>query len=246
MGTSGGGNFRNGGGGGGGGGAPGNDFYQSSFLPAPPPSMTASQNGMNGSTTSSQQTHPQYYMPPPAASVDEDYDNEPPLHEELGINIPSVLAKAKAVANPFSKIDSSFADEADMTGPVVLGVLLGFAHMFQKKVQFSVIYSQMIVGCLSVYFIFNLMSTHGIDLYRSTSVLGYSLLPIVILSFLAPIKFYKPLAFLLAPIATACILWSSATATKIFVAVLSLQDQFWLVFYPLALVYTSFVIITIF
>lgn len=230
--------------GGGGGNAPANDFYQSSFMSAPMPGM-APQNGMNGSTmaTQQQQQPAQYYMPPPPATLDEDYDNEPPLHEELGINIPSVLSKARAVANPFSKIDSSFADEADMTGPVVLGVLLGFAHMFQKKVQFGVIYSQMIVGCLSVYFIFNLISTHGIDLYRSTSVLGYSLLPIVILSFLAPIK---PLAFLLAPIATACILWSSTTATKIFVAVLSLQDQFWLVFYPLALLYTSFVIITIF
>jgi len=218
------------------GGGGGNDFYQSSFVSQP-------QQPGNGN----------YYVPPPAPAPsaatlgdDEDYENEPPLHEELGINIGAVLRKARTVANPFSKIDNTFADDADMTGPVLLWVLLGLAHMFQKKVQFSIIYSQMIVGCLSVYFIFNLMSSRGIDLYRSTSVVGYSLLPIVVLSFLAPIKYTKALKFLLAPMATACILWSSTTATKIFVAVLELQDQFWLVFYPIALLYTSFVIITIF
>jgi len=225
---------QDGGRGGGGGGA--NEFYQSSFV--------AQQRG-GGSA-------PNYYVPPPAPAaststlIEEDYENEPPLHEELGINIGAVLRKARAVANPFSKIDNTFVDDADMTGPVLLWVLLGLAHTFQKKVQFSIIYSQMIVGCLSVYFIFNLMSSRGIDLYRSTSVVGYSLLPIVVLSFLAPIKYYKALRFLLAPMATACILWSSTTATKIFVAVLELQDQFWLVFYPIALLYTSFVIITIF
>jgi len=222
-----------------------NEFYQSSFVSTAPYNNTV-------------QTQPgRPYMPPPTSSqpphphasgvdMSADYENEPPLLEELGINIGAVVNKARTVANPFSKIDSSFADDADMTGPVVLGILLGFAHMFQKKVQFSVIYSQMIVGCLSVYFIFNLMSTRGIDLYRSTSVLGYSLLPIVILSFLAPIKYMGSLRFLLAPVATACIIWSSSTATKIFVAVLQLQHQFWLIFYPIALLYTSFVIITIF
>ena len=39
-----------------------------------------------------------------------------------------------------------------------------------------------VVGVLSIYGILNVMSENGIDLYRAASVLGYSLLPMVILS----------------------------------------------------------------
>jgi hypothetical protein len=41
------------------------------------------------------------------------------------------------------------------------------------------------VGCLSVLGILNLMSEGGIDGYRTASVLGYSLLPMVMLSILS-------------------------------------------------------------
>lgn len=237
------------------GGAPGgappmhthNDFYQSSFITPGAGRDGGAGGGMGGAGGGGMAPQQQMNNPPPAyIPPEEDYANEPPLLEELGINIGSVISKAKCVANPFSTIPATFADDADMTGPVLLGVLLGFAHMVQQKMQFGVIYSQMIVGCLSVYFIFNLMSERGIDLYRSVSVLGYSLLPIVILSILAPLKRFATLRFLLFPLASGCVVWSSATAAKIFVAVLDLQEQFWLVFYPLALLYSSFVIITVF
>ena len=38
------------------------------------------------------------------------------------------------------------------------------------------------LGCVSVYMILNLMSETGIDGYRTASVLGYCLLPMVLLS----------------------------------------------------------------
>lgn len=210
-------------------------FYQTSY--APP------QGNQNGGINDSASGNNQYYMPPQQSTTT--FDDEPPLLEELGINVPSVVAKARAVANPFSHIDSSFADEADMTGPVFFCLLLGFLLLLQRKVQFSVIYGQAIVGCLAVYFVFNLMSQRGIDLYRSTSILGYALLPMVLLSFFAifiPLK-VKALTIILGG---GCIFWSTTTATKIFVAVLSMHDQFWLVWYPLALLYTSFAFITVF
>jgi hypothetical protein len=37
------------------------------------------------------------------------------------------------------------------------------------------------LGVLSMYIILNLMSAHRIDGYRTASVLGYSLLPMVLL-----------------------------------------------------------------
>ncbi len=231
--------FRNGGGGG------ADGFYQSSFVAG------GGLGGGGGAGTAQNVSgsggapvpESQYYMPTPQ-DVGENFDNEPPLLEELGINIPAVLKKAKAVANPFSKIDSTFADDADMTGPVALFLLLGCALLvFQRKVQFGVIYALATVGCIAIYIIFNLMSLRGIDLYRSTSILGYSLMPIVMLSFFAPMKYFR---WFVGLTGSACILWSTTTATKIFVAVLSMQDQFWLVFYPLALLYTSFAFITVF
>lgn len=215
----------------------GGGFYQSSYGP-PQGSNTL---GMNGSMNGSDQ---QYYMQTPQQSTTT-FEDEPPLLEELGINVPAVIAKVRAVANPFSRIDSSFADEADMTGPVCLCLLLGCLLLLQRKFQFGVIYGQAIVGCLAVYFVFNVMSQRGIDLYRSTSILGYSLLPMVILSFFAvflPLNI-KALGIVLGG---GCIFWSTTTATKIFVAVLALHDQFWLVWYPLALLYTSFAFITVF
>lgn len=222
--------------------APPGDFYQTSYGPSPgqpaPPNMAAANGGAAPNDA-------QYYMAPPSQSTTS-FEDEPPLLEELGINMPAVIAKARLVANPFSKIDSTFADDADMTGPLLLCLALGFLHLLQRKVQFSVIYSQATVGCLAVYLVFNLMSNSGIDLYRSTSILGYALLPMVLLSFLAallPVKSVRPLA---AALGGSCIFWSSTTATKIFVAVLGMDDQFWLVWYPLALLYSSFAIITVF
>lgn len=214
-------------------------FYQSSYGP---PQGTANGVGMQSATSA---TDPQYYMPP-SQQATTSFDDEPPLLEELGINVHAVIAKAKTVANPFSSIDSSFADEADMTGPVFLCLLLASLLLLQGKVQFGFIYGQATVGCLAVYFVFNLMSQSGIDLYRSTSILGYSMLPMVILSFFAifpPVHSIKILSVLLGG---ACIFWSTTTAAKIFVAVLALRDQFWLVWYPLALLYTSFAFITVF
>lgn len=219
--------------------APG-DFYQSNFVPAPMPQP------LNGQPQQQSQQQ-QYYMPAGMAEQSTTtFEDEPPLLEELGINMQSVIAKTKQVANPFSKIDNSFADDADMTGPVLLILLLGFLLLLQRKIQFGVIYGQGTVGCIAVYFVFNLMSIKGIDLYRSTSILGYAMLPMVILSFLAvilPVKSFKTLG---AVVGGACIFWSTTTATKIFVAVLAMDDQFWLVWYPLALLYTSFAFITVF
>jgi protein YIPF5/7 len=216
-------------------GPAGGGFYHSSFASVAPPAAGG------GAPQPPSAAAAQYYMPPPT-----DVENEPPLLEELGINVECILAKSRAVLNPFTRYESTFADEADMTGPVAMCLLLGFLLLLQSKVQFGVIYGQATVGCLALYVVFNLMSQRGIDLYRLTSILGYSLLPMVILSFLAvflPVKRVKLLGLVLGG---GCIAWSTSTATKIFVATLSMHDQSCLVAYPLALLYLSFAFITVF
>lgn len=53
------------------------------------------------------------------------------------------------------------------------------------KPQFSYIYGVALVGSVSIYALLNLMSENGIDAYRTASVLGYCLLPLVLLALLS-------------------------------------------------------------
>jgi protein YIPF5/7 len=230
-------------------GPAGGDFYQSSFSAPPPPPISIGSGAPPPpplqDANNPNPSNPLYYLPPMSVNTTS-FDDEPPLLEELGINLPSCIAKARAVLNPFTKYEASFFDEADMTGPIALCLLLGFLLLLQRKVQFGVIYGQATVGCIAVYVVFNLMSPTGIDMYRSTSILGYSLLPMVILSFLAvflPIKRVKLLGVL---VGGGCIGWSTSTATKIFVATLEAQDQSFLIAYPLLLLYVSFALVTVY
>ena len=54
--------------------------------------------------------------------------------------------------------------------------------MQSGKPQFSYIYGVALIGSGSIYILLNLMAESGIDAYRTASVLGYCLLPLVILS----------------------------------------------------------------
>lgn len=138
-----------------------------------------------------------YSVAPPAGSYN--FEDEPPLLEELGVNIHHIISKARAVINPFSSYEESFADEADMAGPLAFCLLLGRVDegtilrrssvmnaesfleitgiflMLSRKSQFGVIYGQAIIACTSIYLVFNLMSSRGIDLYRSTRLVTFSL-----------------------------------------------------------------------
>lgn len=175
------------------------------------------------------------------ASVAED---EPPLLEELGIHPEAIWRKTRQVLNPFRRFEKSFADEPDMAGPLLFAFLLGLALLFRGKVHFGVIYGIAIIGCLSIYLVLNLMGSRELDLYRTVSVLGYGLLPIVLLAFL--VTLVPPLAFRIA-VASTAVAWCTSTASRIFTAVLGIPSHNWpLVAYPVGLWYASFALITIF
>jgi hypothetical protein len=60
-------------------------------------------------------------------------------------------------------------------------------HLQAGKVHFGYIYGIGVVGCLAMYALLNLMSMTGVSTGCTISVLGYCLLPMVLLSFLAVI-----------------------------------------------------------
>ncbi|KAJ1953225.1 hypothetical protein IWQ62_006045 [Dispira parvispora] len=169
---------------------------------------------------------------------------EPPLLEELGVNFGHIKTKSLTVLNPVRSVPKDLMDDADMSGPLIFVLLFGTFLLFSGKVHFGYIYGVGLLGCLSVYALLNLMSDQGMDGYRTTSVLGYSLLPMVLLSGLSLLlKLSSSIGYVLSCFA---VLWCTYAASTVFVSVLSMTEQRLLVAYPVGLFYTCFALMTVF
>eukprot|EP01028_Stygiella_incarcerata_P003037 TRINITY_DN1576_c0_g1_i2.p1 TRINITY_DN1576_c0_g1~~TRINITY_DN1576_c0_g1_i2.p1 ORF type:complete len:241 (-),score=53.24 TRINITY_DN1576_c0_g1_i2:285-1007(-) len=108
-------------------------------------------------------------------------DEERPILEEIGINPEEILKRTLVVLNPFSTIDKHIMDDADFAGPLLFCFLLGFGLLLRGKVHFGYIYGVGSLGCIGIYVLLNLMSQAEIKLFKTASVLGYCLLPMVFL-----------------------------------------------------------------
>ena len=65
----------------------------------------------------------------------DDYENEPPLMEELGINFDHIKEKTLAVLNPFKDPDSSIMNDTDLAGPLVFCMAFGGTLLLAGKVS---------------------------------------------------------------------------------------------------------------
>ncbi|GAA5860053.1 hypothetical protein JCM5353_004275 [Sporobolomyces roseus] len=163
---------------------------------------------------------------------------EPPLLQELGINFDHILAKSLTVLNPLKTVDPHIMDDADLAGPLVFCFVFASFLLLSGKPQFSYIYGVALIGSASMYALLNLMSPHGIDAYRTASVLGYCILPLVLLSmFNVVLNLDGMTGYLLSSI---FVLWSTYSSSSIFATVLSLSHQRFLVAYPVGLLYSAF------
>lgn len=141
------------------------------------------------------------------------------------------------------------------------------------KVHFSYIYGIGVLGCLAFYALLTVMATQSsVTLGSVVSVLGYCLLPMVVLSginvlialqcvcstsfqFCLAREYYQYIYNIFlhnsrgtfgVVLAGVCILWCSVSASKLFVTAYSMDHQQILVAYPCALLYGVFALITIF
>ncbi|KAI0035557.1 Yip1-domain-containing protein [Vararia minispora EC-137] len=172
------------------------------------------------------------------------FEGEPPLLEELGINFSHIHAKSLAVLNPLGRVDANIMDDADLAGPVLFCFCFATCLLFSGKPQFGYIYGLALLGSMSIYTLLNLMSPKGIDAYRTTSVLGYCLLPMVAVSALSVVvQLHGFLGYILSSLSIA---WCTWAASGIFVAVLQMSDQRFLVAYPVGLLYGCFALLSIF
>uniref|UniRef100_A0A4X2KNX6 Protein YIPF n=1 Tax=Vombatus ursinus TaxID=29139 RepID=A0A4X2KNX6_VOMUR len=185
-----------------------------------------------------------YYSQPAYANG---FDEEPPLLEDklkLGINFDHIWQKTLTVLNPMKPADGSIMNETDLTGPMLFCIALGATLLLAGKVQFGYVYGMSAIGCLGIHALLNLMSPSGVSYGCVASVLGYCLLPMVMLSSCA---IFVSLQGTIGTIAALIIIgWCSLSASKIFSSALTMEGQQLLVAYPCALFYGLFALLTVF
>jgi hypothetical protein len=177
-------------------------------------------------------------------SVQLEAEGDPPLMEELGINPDNIKEKVVSVLT-YRHVEARLLSDPDMAGPLLFAVLFGVILLLEGKMHFGYIYGFGVLGGLGIYLVLNLMSQkREVELYLTFSILGYALLPIILL---ASLGLFMPLTGKLGGLfAVIGILWSTSTAAKFFETVLELQDQWWLAAYPICLMYACFTLMAIF
>ena len=223
-------------------------------------------NNQPSSNMSPQPQQPTIFQPTLAPSTgnstgssgydDYDFANEPPLLEELGINIDHIILKTKAVVIPFRRFARNSAlmdptmivEDADLAGPLVFALALGGELLLSGKIHFGYIYGFGLFGCLAMTLVLNLMSPkQAVSFWTVTSILGYSLLPVNVLAavklILVNIANLSNLGRLLGLLT---VIWSTTASTRLLEVGCGMVDQRYLMAYPIALLYSAFVLITIF
>eukprot|EP00475_Leptophrys_vorax_P045074 TRINITY_DN9258_c0_g1_i1.p1 TRINITY_DN9258_c0_g1~~TRINITY_DN9258_c0_g1_i1.p1 ORF type:complete len:265 (+),score=64.82 TRINITY_DN9258_c0_g1_i1:84-878(+) len=117
------------------------------------------------------------------AHSDEEFGDDKPLLEELGIDFSHIRAKTLQVLFP-TKIPRELLEDSDLAGPLVFCVLLGFGMLLSRKLHFGYIYGIGVMGSVGMYSVLNLMSNFDLSFDKIVSILGYCLLPVVLLSFI--------------------------------------------------------------
>jgi hypothetical protein len=212
-------------------------YPSGNFMPA--------QYNINTQGNSNQFYRPSDYIPAPVNPIDND-NEELPLLEELGINFDHIFKKTKSVLNPFATPDSSILDDVDLAGPLVFCLAFACSLLLLGKIHFGYVYGIVTLGTVGMYGLLNMMTSpnkpcSGLFV---TSVLGYCLLPMVILSFSSFLFKLNGLIGLI--IASIFIIWCSLSASKLFATSLAMIGQQILVAYPCALFYGVFALLTIF
>ncbi|CAO3670152.1 unnamed protein product [Rhizopus stolonifer] len=210
------------------------DQYNSANYYAAPPSGDMHTSSYNYSTTGS------FW----SAFGTGGYADEPPLLEELGFNFEHIKTKSLTVLNPFRTVPSTIMDDTDLAGPLLFIFLFGTFLLLSRKAHFGYIYGVGVMGVVSIYLILNLMSENGIDGSRTASVLGYCLLPMVMLSGFSVVLKLDNIVGTFLSILSIC--WCTYSSSGMFTSVLYMSEQRMLVAYPVGLFYASFALMTLF
>ena len=191
-----------------------------------------------------------------------DDDDDLPLLEELGIDLPAILHRIKAILT--FRYSSADATSLELGGPIIFMSIFATCHLLVGKLHFGYILGWMVMGSVLLWFILSSMAaggsvdgyeryddgqggdSHRLDLYSCCSIVGYSLLPLVLhagLSLLFPRR--SLVTYIVAVVAVG---WATAAAAQLFImrGQEGLKGKKMVVAYPCALMYTAFALLTLY
>lgn len=174
------------------------------------------------------------------------FDDEPPLLEELGINTKQIWSKSVSILNPI-RVNSALHEDADLSGPFLFLLGFGLFQLLAGKLHFGILLGWVTVASLFLYIVFNMLAGRNgnLDLYRCLSLIGYCMLPMVILSALALFLPQGGLAILV--MAGVFVIWSTRACTRLLVELASCGDEHrGLIAYACFLIYTLFSLLVVF
>lgn len=178
-------------------------------------------------------------------SRDNNFEDEIPLLEELEIEPDKILKRLLLILDPFRSC--VYLEEYDLMGPVILCFLLPTILLLSAKAYFSHVIGFGVLCSLFMYCLLNVMSHQSVSATTVVSILGYGLLPQILLAIIGVLMpLYSILGFFLALL---CILWSSYATSRIFSVMMNIgetQHQSLLIAYPCGLLYSVFTLLVLF
>jgi protein YIPF5/7 len=230
---------------------------QVNFIMADPfGSPLPSQYAMPGPSYSNAQYRQGYTQPASdpyghgGASTSASFEDEPPILEELGIDLGAILSKSKSVL--IGRVGAESLNDVDMGGPLLFAAALAAMHLLYGKMHFGLILGWSVLSCTIFWFIVHQLAGLGvqsdkecIDLYNCSACLGYCLLPMVVMNavdFFIPR--FSPVSVALFAIASA---YSALLAAKLVVKRAPfLQGQVSTIAYPAFLYYLTLSLISLY
>lgn len=185
------------------------------------------------------------------------FEDEPPLLEELEIYPARIMEKSLAVLNPFHSQGPAddpeyLFKENDLAGPIGFFLTLALCLFISdtRKDIFGYVYGLSIITVVLMYILLHLMCTTVnqsqiyITITSVASILGYSILPLVWLSFLGIFMSLNNKTGVL--LASGAVFLSTAASSRIFCLLTGDPNQRYLIAYPCALTYVIFALLVLF
>lgn len=178
------------------------------------------------------------------------YDNEPPLLEELGIDVPQMRRKAMAMLLLHQRATSASSplleDEGDLSGPVMLAAALAALHvLLHGVVTLGPIVGWLALFMLGTYWLVNQLAAghQHVGFYRCASIVGYSLVPVAFSSVLC-LLLPSASAVKLLVLGFGALMSARCCARLLVTASPALLDAWFVLAVPCALVYSLFALLS--
>ncbi|KAL6524683.1 hypothetical protein OROHE_015965 [Orobanche hederae] len=174
------------------------------------------------------------------------FEDEPPLLEELGINTRQIYQKTLSILNPF-RINHHLHEDADLSGPFLFLMAFGLFQLLAGKFHFGIILGWVTMASMFLYVIFNMLAgkNGNLDMYKCLSLIGYCMLPIVMLS---AISLFLPQGGMVIMVLTGVfVIWATRVCTRLVVELANCGDEHrGLIAYACFLIYMLFSLLVIF